>query len=218
MVENYWRPSFILRLILFWLTILFVIGWLPMLRGAFDGPTYEWGNSYFGKQFSGKGTAGDYWFLIVQAALGILILFLGWRGARPVFLVLALVYQSIGLADSIQSSIANPEQYRFQGDTLGVDVNLTWIAPILNAFFLFLTILWAVRNAKIDWQKPVAPWSSRNTKWLLGLLALLPVQYYLLHYGSQPSTEDKIGVLITIFQWLMIGNAFSAKPAKNRDD
>ena len=85
MVENYWRPSFILRLILIWLTILFVLGWLPMLRGAFDGPSYEWGNSYFGKQFSGKGTAGDYWFLIVQAALGILILFLGWRGARPHF-------------------------------------------------------------------------------------------------------------------------------------
>ena len=212
MEEKYWRPSLALRFVLIWLTILFITGWLPMIRGLFDGPTYQWGNSFFGKEFSGKGISGDYWFLIAKTTLGILTLFLGWRGARPLFLVLASIYQSIGFADAIHSSITNPDQYRFQGATLGVDINLTWIAPVLYAVFLFLTILWAIRDAKNDWHKLVAPWSRKNTRWLIGLSALLPIQYYLLHYGSPESTADKIGVLITIFQWLFVGKVFSAKP------
>ena len=41
--------------------------WLPFVRGLFDGPTYEWGG--FG--FSGRGTAGDYWFVATASIFAI---------------------------------------------------------------------------------------------------------------------------------------------------
>jgi len=43
---------------------------------------------------------------------------------------------------------------------------------------------------------------------LMFLIALLPVQFVLLHFGKHQSTSDVIGVLITIFQWLFVANAF----------
>ena len=56
-----------------------------MVRGAFDGPTYNWGTSYFGKQFSGSGTGGgDYWLLVVKSIFAITrsVSWLAWRKNR----------------------------------------------------------------------------------------------------------------------------------------
>ena len=56
-------------LLMSWLTLIFLTAWLPMLRGAMDGASYEWGAALLGAQFSGAGTSGDYWFVVVKAAI-----------------------------------------------------------------------------------------------------------------------------------------------------
>jgi len=208
MSEQYWEPSRLLRVILIWLAITFITGWLPMIRGAFDGPTYSWGTSYFGKQFSGSGTGGDYWLPVVKSIFAIIVLYLGWRGARIGFLLLALLWQTFGFADALYSSITNPDEFRFKGDTLGVDVSLAWVAPTAYGIFLLLTVIWATRNVRREWIELVLPWSRKNSAWLMFLIALLPVQFVLLHFGKHQSTSDVIGVLITIFQWLFVAKAF----------
>lgn len=71
-----WKPDRLLRSILIWTAITFIIVWLPFVRGLMDGNTYEWGNYFFGMQFGGRGVHGDYWLLVIQAVFGILLLYL----------------------------------------------------------------------------------------------------------------------------------------------
>ena len=72
-------------LLMAWLTLGFVTAWLPLLRGAMDGPSYEWGDSLFGWQFSGAGTGGDYAYVAAKAALAVAFLWFGWRRPNGLF-------------------------------------------------------------------------------------------------------------------------------------
>src|SRR6185295_10849706 len=87
------RPDRLLRAILIWTAVTLIIVWLPFVRGLMDGDAYEWGNEFFGKRFGGHGVRGDYWLLVIEAAFGIFLLYLGWRGARPPFHWLLLFWQ-----------------------------------------------------------------------------------------------------------------------------
>ena len=42
-----------------WITLTFITGWLPFVRGVMDGPTYQWGGGLFAWNFSGAGPGGD---------------------------------------------------------------------------------------------------------------------------------------------------------------
>ena len=56
-------------LLMSWITLTFVTGWLPFVRGVMDGPTYQWGGGLFAWNFSGAGTGGDFWYAALMAAL-----------------------------------------------------------------------------------------------------------------------------------------------------
>ncbi len=60
----------------------------------------------------------------------------------------------------------------------------------------------------------VARWSRANTIWLGGLLALLPVQFVLLRFGSPSGTTDVVGVLITIMQWMLLTAALRPRSVR----
>jgi hypothetical protein len=120
---------------------------------------------------------------------------------------------AFGFADALHGSLTHPEAYRFRGDTLGVDVSLAWVAPAAYAVFLMLTLVWALRHARGDWRRPVPPWTRHNGAWLLGLAALVPLQFALLRAGGPGSTADQIGVVLTIVQWFLTGKAFAPAAA-----
>ena len=207
-----WKPHLVLRMLLWWTSITFVTGWLPLIRSAFDGSSYEWATSYFGHDFSGKGLTGDYWLVIVKVILGLAILFLGWRGARNPFGYLLIGWQIFGFGDSVFSAVTKPEDFRFRGDTLGVDVSLAWVAPALYGVALSLSVWWYVKERKN--RLTVDPgWSSANTRWMIMLSALLPVQFFLLRNGGPNTTMDQIGVLLTIVQWFLIPFALRLRPS-----
>jgi hypothetical protein len=214
-----WRPGRLLRAILIWTAVTLIIVWLPFVRGLMDGDSYQWGNSFFGMQLGGRGVHGDYWLLVIEAAFGIFLLYLGWRGARPPFHWLLLFWQILMAAQACYNSFTSPEDYRFKGDTLGVDVSLAWVGPVLFGGFALLSILWVLRDLRRQHQKVAPQWSRANSVILLIVLGLLPIQFVLLRFGEQHATKDQIGVILTMMQWVLISCALfpwsrSERPAE----
>ena len=186
-------------LLMSWLTLVFVIAWLPLMRGAMDGPSYQWGASLLGMEFSGAGTAGDYGFLLLKAAIGVALIGAGWRRPNGAFRLALPLWLALSLADTLLNVLTAPEDFRFQGDTLGVDVSLVLVAPALDAAMLAIAGWWALRAPAL----PVPPLARANFVLLATAAALLPVQYVLLSTGRGQEANDVVGVLLTMAGWVL---------------
>jgi hypothetical protein len=208
------KPDRLLRIILGWTAVTMVFVWLPLIRGPMDGPSYLWGTSYWGLSVGGSGVSGDYWLLVVQGLVGLSILAIGWRGARPPFHLLLLLWHGVLGSSAVYAALRNPDQYRFRGDTLGIDVSLAWAGPLFFGGFFVLAVLWTLRDRRRRERRIVPPWTRANTSWLAVLLAMLPVQFVLLRFGEVHGLTDRIGVLLTIAQCLLLGRIF--RPAAGR--
>ena len=187
-------------LLMSWLTLTLLAAWLPLLRGAMDGPSYAWASSLFGLQFSGAGISGDYGFLLAKAAVALGLMFAGWRHPNGAFRLVLVGWLALMLADTIFNVFRSPGDFRFQGDTLGIDVSLAFIAPALDAAVLLLAMAWLLRAPAL----PVPPLARPNFVLLLTAFALLPAQYLLLSRGSGQDASDVGGVLLTIFGWSLL--------------
>ena len=62
-------------LLMSWLTLLFLTAWLPLVRGAMDGSSYEWGGGQDANDVVGVLLTLLGWFLL-SAGLGL------WRLPR----------------------------------------------------------------------------------------------------------------------------------------
>ena len=194
----------LLKGLLLWTALTTMVFWLPFVRGLFDGESYQWGG--FG--FSGRGTDGDYWFVAVASILAIALQYLAWRGPRAAFYVLFGGWHLYLAFTTASAAISDPASLRFQGDTLGVDVSFAVAAPVFMGFAASLVLFWIVRDARSATPRPsLTAWSARNTRWVLALAALLPMQLVLLRVGEPHGTTDQIGVLITIAQWFLLSVA-----------
>ena len=203
-----WKPDRLLKAILIWTMLTLIIIWLPLVRGLMDGDNYQWGNSFFGRDLGGHGLHGDYWFLLLQASFGLVLLYLGWRGAQPPFHWLLLLWHiSLGL-QAVYNSLTFPEEYRFKGDTLGVDVSLAWVGPLFFGGFALLSVLWVVRDLKSRRERAAPEWIRVNWVLLLIAVGFLPIQFVLLRFGEQHGPRDQAGVLLTMLQWVLINLAF----------
>lgn len=199
-----WKPDRLLKAILIWTMLTLIIVWLPLVRGLMDGESYEWGNAFWGFQFGGRGLRGDYWVLVLQAVFGLVLLYLGWRGARQPFHWLLLLWHiPLGL-QATYNSLTSPEDYRFRGDTLGVDVSLAWVGPLLFGGFAVLSILWVVRDSKSGQTRAVPQRTLANRLLLLIAVSLLPIQFVLLRFGPPHGPGDQAGVILTMLQWVLI--------------
>ena len=202
------RPPTLLHGVLMgWLTITFVLAWLPLVRSLMDGVTYEWGTRYFGVPFSGAGLMGDFWLLVGLTALGLWLLYRGWRDPSGPFSAVLLAWLGFVAADSIHLVVTAPERYRFEGATLGVNVALATVAPLLHVGFFGLALWWVPRKRASAEPGTRPAWTGTNSA-LLGLVVLLfPVQFLLLRSGQGQEAKDVIGVLLTVCQWLLISAA-----------
>ena len=86
-----WKPDRILVALLAWTSLTTLVFWLPLVRGAFDGTSYQWALGRLG----GAGVGGDYWLPVLGSAFAIATLTLGWRGARPPFHWLLLAWHAL---------------------------------------------------------------------------------------------------------------------------
>jgi hypothetical protein len=203
-------PKRLLKILLIWTSLTTLIFWLPTVRSAFDGPSYAW--SAFG--FSGRGIDGTYWFPVLCSLASMAILWAGWRGARFPFHVLLVgwhAFLAIGITRAVMEA---PEGFHIVGDTADVDIDLALIGPVFFGAWALLALSWAVLDLRSGPHGPSPQWTRRNTYWALGLLALLPVQFALLHPGDTESTTDLLGVVLTVMQWLLLGAAFAPRSAR----
>jgi hypothetical protein len=187
-------------LLMAWLTVTLLAAWLPLLRGAFDGPSYQWGTELLGFRFAGAGLGGDYPFLIVKAAVALALLGFGWRRPNGAFRPALVAWLAMGLVDTLFNVITAPGDFRFRGDTLGVDVSLVLAAPALDAAMLGLAMWWSIRAPAL----PVPPLARANMVLLTAAVLLLPVQYALLSSGRGQQANDVVGVLLTIAGWFLL--------------
>jgi hypothetical protein len=199
----------VLRALLAWTALTTVLFWLPAIRGAMDGETYEWG--LFG--FGGKGVAGDYWFPVAAAAVAIVARVLGARGGRFPFHLLLVGWHAFLAVGAFMIARSDPDGLRIQGDTLGFDINLAVVGPVFFGLWAAGALFWVVRDWTRKGPREVPPWTSANTRWTAVLIALLPVQYVFLHYGEPDSMADKIGVVMTVLQWFLLGTAVRPRGA-----
>lgn len=184
--------------------ITLLVVWLPLVRGLMDGESYQWANSFWGFQLGGRGLHGAYWVLVLQAAFGITLLYLGWRGAQQPFHWFLLLWHIPLGVQATYDAISSPEDYRFRGDTLGVDVSLAWVGPLLFGGFALLSILWVIRDLRRGRERAVLQWNRANYILLLIAVSLLPIQFLLLRFGEPHGTTDQMGVILTMLQWVLI--------------
>jgi glucan phosphoethanolaminetransferase (alkaline phosphatase superfamily) len=111
--------------------------------------------------------------------------------------------------NSAYNAIKFPDDYRFKGDTLGVDVSLAWVGPAFWLVLAALSILWVVRDRKNPQRDWTPSWNRTNTILLSLVILLLPIQFFLLRFGTPTDDiRDPLGVILTMFQWLLLNLAF----------
>ncbi|MCL6480623.1 MAG: hypothetical protein K6U02_02750 [Firmicutes bacterium] len=203
-----WKPGALLRVLLVWTGVVMTLVWLPLLRGPMDGPSYQWG---WPPGLRGSGVGGDYWVVVLTAAVGLSVLWLGWRGARrPVHFLLPLWHLPPAAAVA-RVWWRDSQMLRFRGDTLGIDISLSWMAAALLAGMFLLAVLWAVRDWPHSAGRAAPPWGRANRGLLLLAGALLPVQFVLLRFGKPHGTTDQLGVILILLQWLLLNLSFAVR-------
>lgn len=188
-----------LRFILLDVTALtMILVWLPFWRCVMDGTSYEWAATYFGHVYRGAGPDGDVLFLGYQLLLGLTILFLGNRGARMPFALLLVIWHAVFACSATWEALNADEPLMFYGDTLGVKLDITFIAPAVYGLALLSAALWAVREAVLRPVRGALRWGPVN--WVLSVifLILLGAGYWLLGGGEPHGPTDQIGVIVTI--------------------
>lgn len=195
-----WRPDGLLRALLTWTSLTTLVFWLPTLRSAFDGRSYQWGLAGFG----GVGLSGDYWFPVLGAAFACWLVTRGWRGARPPFHWLFAAWH-VALAIAVTASaIALGDDLTFQGATLGVRIPLQWVGPAAFGAAACAALYWVRRDRRSPARRLVAPLGSINRSLTGVLLGLLPVMFFLLRFGEPSGLTDQIGVIIAGGFWFFL--------------
>lgn len=127
---------------------------------------------------------------------------------------LLLIWTIPSFIDATYNAIRFPENYRFRGDTLGVDVSLAWVGPLFFGGLAALSVVWVIRDLRQRQARETPAWNRANTILFAIAIALLPVQFALLRFGEPHGTTDQIGVLLTIAQWVILNMAFAPRERK----
>ena len=191
-----------------WLSFRTILPWLVFFRLTFEGDSYSWGVDYFGTMFHSSGLARAD-FLVIYALLAMNLFLLHHLRKHNFRLVAPALVGYLGFfaADALYALIRG-EPIIFQGDTLGVTVNLSTPFFVMQFGMFSLAIAWwlGVRNiVSGPGPQPMANYKQVIVKICI---AAVPVQLVLLIFGEPHALTDEIGVIVTILQWMLLAFAF----------
>lgn len=190
-----------LNSLLFLTGLTFATTWLPFLRGLMDGDSYFWGTSLFGRSFSGSGISGDFFYVLLNLIVGLLLLYsFYWMGKRIIFYSLLVVWYGSMIANTFYESFFGGG-YFFNGDTLNVHLDLSYVILPLMLLMGILVIRVIQADRKLVLR---SEWTRRNTIWALALLTPVIIQAYLFQEGEPHGVTDKIGVILALLQVLLV--------------
>lgn len=193
-----------------WMSFKTLLPWLVFFRLTFEGDSYSWGMEYFGHMFYSSGLArADFLVIYALLASSLYLLFLLRRHNIRLAGLLLTIFLGFFAADAAYAFLAG-EPMIFQGDTLGVTVDLTILFFIFQfgMFALALAWWWGSR----DVSRGAGPQAMANYKKIMVkiCIAIVPVQLVLLIFGEPHELTDEIGVILTLSQWAML--AFALYP------
>lgn len=182
--------------------------WLPMMRTLSGQNSYAWGVDWFGTMYRGVGWDGHWLFLVYQAILGVAILWMGFRNARPPFATLLIIWHALPFANALYQPVIAGERNMFYGDTGGIALDLTWVSPLVTGAMLALAVAWiwvgGHRRAKAEPSR----WNSANTG-LLILFGIYLVGVTILEWtGPVHGATDLIAVPLNILAPVLIALMF----------
>jgi hypothetical protein len=191
-----------------WVSFRTILPWLVFFRLTFEGDSYSWGTSYFGHMFHSSGLARAD-FLVVYALLAV-SLFMLWQLRKQNFKLggaLLLLYLGFFALNALYQLMAG-EPMIFEGDTLGVKVDLSTPFFLFNfgMFILAQIWWWGIR----DLPQGPGPQAMANHKKIIvkACLFFIPIQLVLLIFGEPHELTDEIGVIGTMLQWFLLAYAF----------
>ncbi len=198
------RKDPLLLVILCWTAIVaFILVWLPLVRGATQGAAYRWA---LADGIGGQGIGGDYWLIVVAAAFVFALLNLGWRGAPRPFHWLLLAFHVPLAAAVTYAAWRTPHDFRFEGATIGADVSLAVLGPVLFCGGALAAIFWVIRDVHVGRPRERARWAwtrgARIRLWLL--LGLVPIEMLLFRSGGIESPQNVVGVALVGWQWVLL--------------
>jgi hypothetical protein len=210
-----WRKDPLLLVILWWTALISgILVWLPLVRGATQGNSYQW---VLASGIGGRGTGGAYWMLVPGAAFVLSLLYLGWRGARRPFHWLLLVFHVPLAVVVTYAAWIDPQDFRFEGATAGVDVSLAVIGPVLFCGVAGAAIIWVLRDLRARRSRESAQWvwTRAARVRLLLLVVLVPIEVVLFRSGGIQSIQNMVGVGLVGWQWVMVNRllAGARRPA-----
>ena len=110
---------------------------------------------------------------------------------------------------------ADPQGFRFEGATIGLDVSLAVVGPVLFCGFAGAALVWVVRDLRSGHSRALAPWvwTSAARVRLALLLAMVPLEVLLFRSGGIQSSQNIIGVALVGWQWILLNRILAgARP------
>ena len=138
--------------------------------------------------------------MLIKSAVALALLWYGWRRPNGGLRIALVGWLALMLADTLYNVVTAPGDFRFRGDTLGVDISLAVAAPALDGAMLLVAGWWAAKAPAL----PVPPLARANAVLLATAALLLPVQYALLSRGGGQDGSDVVGVLLTMLGWFLL--------------
>lgn len=192
----------------FWISCRTLIPWLVFFRLTFEGDSYRWGTTYFGRPFYSNGLArADFLLIYFQLAVGVIILYqlrrYRFRIAAPILVAFLGVLGADALFD-----LVGGDPIIFQGDTLGINIDVSVLFFTLQFGMFGLAVAWwvGVRDGAVHLNSVPLSKFRKHVAWICA--GIVPLQIFLLMSGEPHGQSDQIGVIMTLTQGALLAFAF----------